>query len=232
MRFKLVAIWVSLAAVLFGADTLACSPPSEPVAKASFFDRLSGTNGFWAEVVGEDSVLAKSGPREPEQRLKGLRVRILESATEQLPKGKEFTFLKATIGADCSTNYATLSIAQYPIGTEVNLGTNDLLAVRVLGTGYKQALQCPQEAAPPDIVDISNNGDLRYASSPRTMPRGYTGCGYRWIAFGAAPAPFRKFDARYFVNGEEQWRSSSESLCIYESGRLNVDKSFNPRSCW
>lgn len=231
MLYKLAASCFGLLAVTLGADALACSPPSDPVGRASFFDQLSGTNWFWAEVVGEESVLTKTTPSEPERQLQGLRVRILESPTVQLPMDKEFTFLKATTGGDCRRNYDTLSIVQYPIGTELQLGTDDLLAVRVLAVGYKQALQCPQDASPPANADVTVEHDLKIARIPRTLPRDYTGCRHVWIAFDDARAPFRKFEATYFVNGEVQWRTSSESLCVYESGRLNKGKSFNPRAC-
>lgn len=226
---------VSLALVftsLMGASisSLACSPPSDPTRRHDFFERRKGIYRFWGVVVGEEPVRIEAQPWRPAKTLTGLRVRIIDSHIPALPESKEFTFLAAGTDGSCSPDYGSLSTNEYPVGTEVHLGSNDLPRVTVLGVSRKAALQCP-DAIPVQHSKPTNHGETESLAMPKVIPAGYSGCQYTWFRYVGSRTPMETYSTRYFVDGRLQWIRNREHLCIYEAGVLNTGKSFGARYC-
>jgi hypothetical protein len=160
----------------------------------------------------------------------GLRVRILESAYAALPVAREFTFLGAAMGSACEPSYRSLSILKYPVGTELQLGSDDLVGIRVLGVSLAAARQCP-EALPALPARTRSEGEIEWVAMPGTVPAGYSGCRYSWSRFVGSTAPMTTDATSYFLGGSLQWLRTPEMLCTYQGGALVAEKSFGARIC-
>ena len=225
---SLALVFASLMGV--SISSLACSPPSDPTRRHEFFERQKGSYRFWGVVVGEESVRFEAEPWRPAKTLTGLRVRIIDSRIPALPESKEFTFLAAGTDGSCSPDYGSLSTNEYPVGTEVHLGSNDLPRVTVLGVSRKAALQCP-DAIPVQHSKPTNHGETESLTMPKVIPAGYSGCQYTWFRYVGSRTPMETYSTRYFVDGRLQWTRDRARLCIYEAGVLSTSKSFGASHC-
>ncbi|MES2248460.1 MAG: hypothetical protein V4645_14350 [Pseudomonadota bacterium] len=160
----------------------------------------------------------------------GLRVRIVESAYAALPVSREFAFVEAALGSACEPDYRALSILKYPVGTEVQMGSEDLVGIKVLGFSRAAAQQCP-EAAPAVNAKTRIDGEIEWVAMPRAIPAGYTGCRYSWSRFIGSRAPMAPDATSHFQNGRLQWLRTPEMLCTYEAGALVAGKSFGAHIC-
>lgn len=212
--------------VLYSSHSAACSPPSEPRASMTSFERSIGPNRFWAVVIGQEPVAAEGG-----QTLVGLRVRLLGTHPSQSALVKEFTVVEASTRADCKRTQRSLSTSEYPEGTELHLGTHDWLAVSVLDVGYQQAVQCPHATFLPSDAVVKKWGGGFRVDSPDDLPPKYSGCRYSWISVGRQDDPFVKYEASFFEKGELMWRAGFRNLCVYENGQVNTEKSLKPQYC-
>ena len=200
MHSRAVSFGFACTLLTFGASSFACSPPSDPTLRAEFFESLKGRYRFWAVVLGEESVATKAEPLRPAATMTGLRVRILESAYAALSVSKEFTFVEAAIGSACEPDYRSLSILKYPVGTEVQLGSEDLVGIRVLGFSRAAARQCP-EAALAMNTKTRIDGEIEWIAMPKAIPTGYSGCRYSWSRFTGSRAPMTSVNRPGFHGG-------------------------------
>lgn len=230
MHSRAISFGFACTLLTFGASSFACSPPSDPTLRAEFFESLKGRYRFWAVVLGEESVTTKAGPFRPAATMTGLRVRIVESAYAALPVSREFTFVEAAMGSACEPDYRSLSILKYPVGTEVQLGSEDFVGIRVLGFSRAAAQQCP-EAAPAMNTKTRIDGEIEWVAMPKAIPTGYSGCRYSWSRFTGSRAPMTSDSTSHFLNGRLQWLRTPKMLCTYEAGALVAGKSFSAHIC-
>jgi hypothetical protein len=209
---------------------LACSPPSDPTSRAIFFERGKGLYRFWAVVLGEEIVTAEARSSRPAYTVAGLRVRIIESVYAELGESRDFTFAASAIGPGCEQEYGPLSTARYPVGMEVQIGTDDFVRAKILGVSRTAAMQCP-EAVPASGTKTINHGQTESVVMPRSIPAGYTGCQYTWVRDVGSLAPMQTLWTTYFVGGSVRWHGTSERLCMYEAGQLDAKKSFAAEYC-
>lgn len=230
MHSRAISFGFAFTLLTFSASSIACSPPSDPTLRAEFFESLKGRYRFWAVVLGEESVTTKAGLLRSAATMTGLRVRILESAYAALPVSREFTFIEAAIGSACEPDYRSLSILKYPVGTEVQLGSEDLVGIRVLGFSRAAAQQCP-EATLGMNTRTHIDGQIEWVAMPKVIPTGYSGCRYSWVRFTGSRAPLASDSTSHFLNGRLQWLRTPEMLCTYEAGALVAGKSFSAHVC-
>ncbi|RST47076.1 hypothetical protein EJI01_28180 [Variovorax sp. MHTC-1] len=112
----------------------------------------------------------------------------------------------------------------------MQMGSDDLVGVRVLGFSRAAAQLCP-EALPDTGTRTQVNGEVEWAAIPKSIPTGYSGCQYSWFRYVGSRAPMTSHSTSYFLNGSLQWLRTQEMLCTYEAGALVVAKSFSARIC-
>lgn len=230
MRSRAISSGLACYLLTFGASSVACSPPSDPTLRAKFFESIKGRYRFWAVVLAEESVTVSAQGAQPAATMAGLRVRILESAYAGLPVSREFTFLEAATGPACKPSYRSLSIFKYPVGTELQLGSEDLVGIRVLGFSRAATRQCP-EALPAMPTRTRSEGEIEWVAMPRTVPTGYSGCRYSWSRFIGSAAPMTSDATSYFLSGRLQWLRTPEMFCTYKGGALVAEESFGAHIC-
>lgn len=223
MRSQKIGFSIACLLMACSAPAIACSPSSDPTARSQHAERIKGRYRFWAEVIGEEAITTKAKPLRPAARLTGLRVRILESAYAELPVSEEFTFVGAAIGADCGPDYESVPTANYPDGTEVQLGSDDLFGIRVLGFSRTALHQCPETVPAMDIKPAAKDS-LETLAMPSRIPAGYSGCHYFWHRDAGSRAPMTLSFTSYFQDGHLQWYRTDKSLCTYRDGRLAEGK--------
>ena len=127
-------IIAALAVSSVGSDALACSPPPR-----RYFDkkippppRIAYRFEFVDVVIGEEGVMVPDEhfPHHIRQ-IRALRVRVLEAATPEPPKGTEALIHLLGIAANCGPLARSATIRDFPVGSTVMVRTNDLFAATV-----------------------------------------------------------------------------------------------------
>ena len=214
IRFSLACLLVASA-----APAMACSPSSDPTERSKYEEYLKGKYRFWGVVVAQEPVSIPPAPLRAASTVKGLRVRIVESPYPELPVSKEFRFVQASTGGACQTEYRDLSVAEYPVGTELLLGSDDLLGIRVRGFSRSAAHQCP-DAVPAGEPKPTSLGEIETLNIPSVVPTGYSGCHYHWYRYVGSREPMTLVAMSFFEDGHMLWHSTREHFCAYESGAL------------
>lgn len=201
------------------APAMACSPSSDPTARSKYEENLKGKYRFWGVVVAEESVTTPAAPLRPAATMKGLRVRIVESSYPELPVSQEFRFVQASTGASCQPDYQALSAAKYPAGTELLLGSDDLLGIRVRGFSRAATHQCP-DTVPLGDTKATSQGEIETLKIPSVVPTGYSGCNYLWYRFVGSREPMTLIATAFFQDGRLRWHNTKDRFCAYENGAL------------
>ena len=219
MRSQTLQLGLACVLVACAGPVMACSPSSDPTARSKYEEYLKGKYRFWGVVVAEESVTTPAAPLRPAATMKGLRIRILESPYAALPVSAEFKFLQASNGASCQPEYEALSAAKYPAGTELLLGSDDLLGIRVRGFSRAAAHQCP-DAVPAGQTKATSQGEIETLKIPSVVPTGYSGCNYLWYRYVGSREPMTLIATAFFQDGRLRWHNTKDRFCAYESGAL------------
>ncbi|MGJ7573374.1 hypothetical protein ACSFBX_22810 [Variovorax sp. RB2P76] len=223
MRSQTMQLGLACMLVACAAPAMACSPSSDPSARSRYEEYLKGKYRFWGVVVAEESVTTPAAPLRPAATMKGLRLRIVESPYVELPVSQEFSFVRAWTGAACEPDYQDLTAAEYPVGTELLLGSDDLLGIRVRGFSRAATHQCP-DAVPVGETKATSQGEIETLKIPSVVPTSYSGCHYLWYRSVGSREPMTLLATSFFHDGHVQWHSTSERFCVYESGALTSGK--------
>lgn len=98
----------------------------------------------------------------------------------------------------------------------------------VAHAGFEE--QCSLQSIPED-AKITRTHGVDFVSYPAEQRVDYTGCSYVWLEDGT------KLFSSYYTNGSLVWlrgkepKAKGESICFYESGKLNERKSQNSSRC-
>ncbi|WP_418118299.1 hypothetical protein [Variovorax sp. 350MFTsu5.1] len=219
MRSQKIQLGLACMLVVCAAPAMACSPSSDPTERSKYEEYLKGKYRFWGVVVAQEPVPIPPAPLRGASTVKGLRIRIVESPYPELPVSKEFRFVQASTGGACQTEYQDLSIAEYPVGTELLLGSDDLLGIRVRGFSRSAAHQCP-DAVPAGEPKPTSLGEIETLNIPSVVPTGYSGCHYHWYRYVSSREHMTLVATSFFEDGHMRWHSTREHFCAYESGTL------------